>query len=325
MNSTDSRLRELDAARDLTDDLLDPRGDRARAVLARITSTDPSAGPQSAPTSATPATAAPTRARRRRLLPAVGIAAALVVGGTVGPAALGMNTASAQWVAMPTGVSASDADAAARPCRDLFLHGSFGDATTGDPAWPTSEQVRDMPVVVAEDRGSWRFVVMSDGRWSTTCLQQRSTLDRVLGVFGAHPGLAGGGGMTPLTELPTPSAREVRTVDVMGSSVSGTLRPASTVSAITGRVGADVVGVVVEPVGRPKVTATVAGGWFAGWWPEPNAADPATRPVLSGAETPVDTIPPQVALTVSLRDGTTVHYPVGSEQVSAMSGGGTRS
>ncbi len=209
---------------------------------------------------------------------------------------------------MPTGVSADDANAAAQPCRDLFADGAFGGATTGDPAWPTPEQLQAMPAVVAEDRGSWRFVVMSDGRWSSSCLQQRSTLDRVVSALGGGDGFAGGGGLTSLEGLPEPTAREVRTVDVMGSSVSGTLRASSSVSSVTGRVGADVAGVVIEPVGHPKVMATVADGWFAGWWPE------------ADAELAVD-----FGLTVTLRDGTTVHYAAGSDQATPLAGGSTKS
>jgi hypothetical protein len=299
MNTTDTRLRALDPSLALTDEQLDPLGRRARAMLAEITATQPSAVPS-------PPAPAPVRRRRPRLLPAVGIASALVVGAVVGPAAVGLDSASAQWVAMPTGVPVSDTASSATSCRELL------DVADGMPGTPAPGVVARMPVVVAEDRGSWRFVVLSDGAWEGACLQQRSTLDRIIGALGGGESFSGGGGLTRLGDLPKPTPREVRTVDVMGSSVSGTLRAASTVSSITGRVGTDVTGVVVAPVGHPKVTATVTNGWFAAWWPEPGAA--------AGGVVPVD-----VALTVTLRDGTTVDFPVGSEQASPLSGSGTKS
>jgi hypothetical protein len=299
MNTTDSRFRELDPSRALTDEQLDPRGDRARAMLAEITATDRVARPVPVRDEA------PAR-RRPRLLPAAGIASALLVGAVVGPAAVGLDSASAQWVAMPTGVPVADAVASARSCRELLT------VADGMPGTPAPGVVGRMPVVVAEDRGSWRFVVLSDGRWEASCLQQRSTLDRIVAALGGGDSFSGGGGLTQLDELPKPAAREVRTVDVMGSTVSGTLRAASSVSSITGRVGAEVVGVVVAPVGHPKVTATVANGWFAAWWPVPG-------PGAGGVA------PTSVALTVTLRGGTTVDFPVGSEQATPMAGSGTTS
>lgn len=299
MNTTDFRLSDLDPARDLTNQQLDPHADRARVMLTEITATDPAAPPR---------TQRLASLRPRRLVPAVGLGIAVLVGGVVGPAALGLNGASAQWVAMPTGVSADDAKAAAEPCRDLLEGPGSPPAASG---LPTGDQIRALPVVVAEDRGNWRFVVLSDGRWEASCLQQRSTFSRMLGLLGVESGYSGGGGVTSLDSFAIPSAREVRTVHLMGTRVSGALQRSSTVSAVTGRVGADVIGVVVEPVGHPKVTATVTNGWFAAWWPEPDTS--------SGG------IPPEVAVTVTLRDGTTVHFAAGSEQATPMVGTGTSS
>ncbi|HLO35149.1 MAG TPA: hypothetical protein VK194_03670, partial [Candidatus Deferrimicrobium sp.] len=116
--------------------------------------------------------------------------------------------------------------------------------------------------LVIDARGAGVVTVRMDGA-NCEALQVTTTGQ----VVGAGAGWSGSG--PDVVPAPNPS----RLADVQDQLVEGgDLRV--TGWSVLGRAGAGVAVVLVEPLGRPVVTATLENGWFGAWWPA-RPGDPA--------------------------------------------------
>lgn len=262
----DHDLRALDPTSRNTNGL----SDRALDDLNRIMSTR-SGDPTSSAYAGARAARAPHRSKWvTRALPIAAAAAALAV---FSPSLYSDDSAFASWTAQPAAPAVDDVEEAGRVCADLWT-----DAGT-DP-------LPNLRVALAEQRGDWTYTVMttSDGQYVDCTMQ----LDRgVLGnLFGNYRG--GGGSLAPLPAEP-PAADRIEAM-----SYSGTGGGDSDVAAlaVSGRVGADVTGVVAHTPDAGDVQATVQDGYWAAWWP--TQFDRADGPEMDG-----------LSFTVTLRDGST--------------------
>ncbi|TXK43321.1 hypothetical protein [Nonomuraea sp. C10] len=239
MNDTlDHALRDLDPAvtpADL-DTNIDPK---ARALLARVVATDPMEAP-------VPTTSSPRLLTTRRLTAvgagvAVGITAALLL-----PGVFGGGSAMAAWTATPHTVSGDRAADAQEKCLD----------NARDTAKRTTGRELGFRPVVTEGRGPWTLVYVNDDSSylaEITCLLHDGDL---VGSHGSTPGPDA----QPLPPVPAESARAA-----LGAVMSTS---EESVRTVTGRVGADVVGLELSTEAKGSVTATVTGGYFAAWWPD---------------------------------------------------------
>ncbi len=244
---------------------------RADLALARILAGDPA---DPATTSVPPRPAAPRRRTARRLALVGGLAATATVGIVGAQLVGGADRAYATWTATPHRPTTQQELSAAEDCRDRLAEALSPGAT--DPTGLTAAQVHRAPLVLAEQRGDWTFVVLGGaGAAEGSCL----TLD------GPFLGGAGSGSVGGATGTPEP--REIL-LGSWGTAVHGDRG----VSEVVGRVGSQVHRVVVHTATRGDVEATVAQGFVAAWWPSPY------RP-----GSPVeDSVP---AATVTFADGTT--------------------
>ncbi|MBC7630529.1 hypothetical protein [Aeromicrobium sp.] len=74
------------------------------------------------------------------------------------------------------------------------------------------------------------------------------------------------------------------------------------IRAVVGRVGTNVVSVVLDTFAKGPVTATVMGGHFAAWWPDESITDESEDQASPGDELS--------GITVTLSDGTARSLPV---------------
>nr|WP_062339353.1 hypothetical protein [Herbidospora sakaeratensis] len=239
MNDTfDHALRDLDPA--VTPADLDTDVDsKARALLARVVATDPMEAP--APTTGSPRLLTTRRLTAAGAGVAAGIAASLLL-----PSVFGGGSAMAAWTATPHPVSGDRAADAQEKCLD----------SARDTTKRTTGQVLGFRPVVTEGRGPWTLVYVNDDSRhlaEITCLLQDGDL---VGSQGSTPGP----GAQPLPPVPTGSARAA--LGAVMSTNEESLR------IVTGRVGADVMGLELSTEARGSVTATVTGGYFAAWWPD---------------------------------------------------------
>ncbi|MFI6478759.1 hypothetical protein ACIBH1_12565 [Nonomuraea sp. NPDC050663] len=253
-------LRGLDPA--VTPADLDPSTHpAAQTLLTRITATDPThpgtgdrATPAATATTADPAHPAGTLppSTRRRVLTtgrlatltgglALGTAAALLL-----PGIFGGGSAIAAWTATPHTITGDRATDAQTTCLD----------SAHDAAQRTTGRPLDFRPVVTEGRGPWTLVYVNDNSShlaEITCLLLDGDL---IGTHGSTPGPDA----RPLAPVPAGSARAA-----LGAVLSTS---EESVRTVTGRVGDGVVGVELVTEARGTVTATVAGGYFAAWWPD---------------------------------------------------------
>jgi len=261
MTTTDQMyvLATLDPA--LTAEDLDPRTDvRAQAILARaLAAPGQDAG--------APSTRPRSRRRRVTLVATVAAATAAIV---IAPTYLGGSGGTA-WSAVPT----TDKAAAAT-------------AETACAAQVQSEQVPDsmgsvdlsrMAPVLSDVRGPLVLVYLTDGRSEMSCYFE----DGKAGLTGS------------IATTDGPPARTVPADSVAGSGGSVTATDLGLTRAVTGRVGADVVSVVLDTVAKGPVTATVVGEYFAAWWPDESITDESEDRASPGDELK--------GVTVTLRDG----------------------
>lgn len=236
----DDALRALDPAR-----APDPEAHlqpTARAMLERVLTA------QEVTPEILRAVAAPTPRRRRAPVRVAAIlgAAAVVAGAVVVLPNLG-ESASA-WTAVPQAVSDERALDAAEWCRRMF----DGPAPEGGST-PNAEELAAMAPVLAERRGRHDLVVIGGGGWTAQCL-----VDETGG---------GAGALAPPNLAPSPADPD----DVVLLSSMVLLEDDGYVVAIFGAAGADVMALTLHPEGVEPVTATVASGCFAGFWPAPDA------------------------------------------------------
>ncbi|MFI7420468.1 hypothetical protein [Nonomuraea sp. NPDC049684] len=237
-DSLEDVLRGLDPA--VTPAGLDAGTDPgARALLARVVSADPAAAPASAAGRRRPFTT-------RRLVVVAGGVAAGVAAALLLPGVFGGGSAIAAWTATPHTVTGDRAAEAQEKCLD---HAQ-------DAARRTTGHELGFRPVVTEGRGPWTLVYVNDGG---SRLAEISCLFRDGGIAAAG-GSTPGPGARPLPPVPPGSARAA-----LGSVVSSS---EESVRIVTGRVGADVVGVELSTEAKGTVTATVTGGYFAAWWPD---------------------------------------------------------
>ncbi|MFF3441920.1 hypothetical protein [Streptosporangium sp. NPDC002721] len=236
-------LRDLDPA--VTPADLDTGTDpRARALLARVMATDPTAAPE-------PATGDPRLPVRRLTAVGAGVAAG-VAAALLLPGVFGGGSAMAAWTATPHPVSGDRAADAQERCLD----------NARDAAERTTGREFGFRPLVTEGRGPWTLVYVNDGSShlaEITCLLHDGDL---VGSTGSTPGP----GARPLPPVPAGSARAV-----LGSVMSTS---EESVRTVTGRVGAGVVGLELSTEARGSVTATVTGGYFAAWWPDAPVTEP---------------------------------------------------
>lgn len=234
----DTLLHQLDPA----DPPMSELSERARADLERILST----GFRPAST--------PIRRRTPRARVAVGLiaAAALAVAGVLAPSALRSgDTAFASWTPTASTLSASDEANAGKSCRH--------ELSDADPAAGQTD------TALADRRGDWTTVVLSgDTGFSGLCITDASTgwfRKDMIGSAGVATG-------------PNPvGARSVVATDLG----TGTMA-AGDISLAAGFAGPQVAGITVDTESHGVVTATVAGGRFALWFPGDELQDRDTVP-----------------------------------------------
>ncbi len=194
--------------------------------------------------------------RRRRRWPWIAAAVAVLAGGLiVVPGFIGSGNAYADWTDVPAAPEADDAAAAATECRQTWADSADGAAEYGMPSPAT---VRAADLVLAEQRGSFTYTVLSDGQWAMDCLvQTRST----------WPWTGGGGGAGSLQNLDDSVEPAPQGVSAISSGAFGGSHVEGLVLMMYGRVGPDVTAVVAEVPGVGDVAATLTDGYFAAWAP----------------------------------------------------------
>ena len=135
-----------------------------------------------------------------------------------------------------------------------------------------------------EVRGGGVAIVRMTGAQSGTCDALEITPDgRVNGAGGGTRSEASEHWLVPPGTTLGPV--EQQTVEGGSLKVSG--------RSVSGPVGAGIQTVIVQPLGRPQIVATVMNGWFSAWWPaqlvDPNA------PAGQGLR-PHDQAPPPVSI-----------------------------
>lgn len=285
--SMDVVLRDLDAAQ--SPPAGPENGERARALFARLVATPEEAAEPAAWGSSARGTSGqrdsrgsgrPSVARRAAAVGAV--AAALAAGSVVAPNFFGASTALA-WSARPQSLTAEQAQEAQKACdasiRDSQERWAGLDLQTDER--PVRTALRP---VITELRGSLVLVYATDSKPAPTHV--------TCYVMDGEVVASGGSAATPTSEpLPALAADSLHgDLGAVFSTSGGSIR------GVTGNVGSDVVGVVLDSVAKGPVTATVRDGHFAAWWPDAPTTEAkenaATAPEITGA-------------TVTLRDGTT--------------------
>jgi hypothetical protein len=191
------------------------------------------------------ATPFPVRRPRARRL-AIGLAAVTALATGVAVAIPTMlpagDTAYASWTPVPEDLSGPDTIAAADACARSWDHGG----TAGE-------------VVLAERRGISSLLIMwlregpLIGCWSLTAGETAGIAQLATG---------------PGTEPPLPPAGRINLDGGMGAAGNGDER----YSQASGRLGPGVTGVDIVLPNGDTVRATTRKGWWAAWWPGPEAA-----------------------------------------------------
>jgi hypothetical protein len=228
--SYDSALRSLDAAVGTLDD---GHRRRAEALLERI--------------AATPADAAPDRTgggSRGRLVWISAIAAAIAIGFVALQGRGESGAAYASWSATPSAVAPRDLHTVVRACRDQLHH--YADGGVNPDA---------IPVALAERRGDFVAVLFHQDNpdLSASCVAGNPAGSTQVGDIETGLGGSSGPAWTP------PAGR----ITQGAISQYGGKQPASFTD---GAVGPGVVGVTIH-AGSETVTASMANGRYAAWWP----------------------------------------------------------
>jgi hypothetical protein len=174
------------------------------------------------------------RPRTRRLRPPVAIGA-VATGAAVGTAAVvislgaGASNAFAGWTPAPTPPAPGQLTAAREAC-----------ARSQSP-------VAGLPLAIADTRGPFTLAIYADSTSTAMCINGPSFM-----------AVSESGGNAPVT---------VPAGHVQLASVHRSDRGNQAYGWAIGRTGDGVSGVTLVLDDRTKVQATVANGWFVGWWP----------------------------------------------------------
>ncbi|GII80220.1 hypothetical protein Sru01_52020 [Sphaerisporangium rufum] len=215
------------------------------------------------------------RSRTARRAVAFGAVAATITAGLVAyPSLFGGGQALA-WSPAPGNLSASAAREAETACAA---------ANRDDHAEAPGTDRSRMRPVITEARGSLVMVYLTDGAPAPsdlTCYLRDGSV------------VAMGGSLATPQSPPAPAVAPESALVHLGSVFS---TDSTSIRGVTGRVGADVVGMVFDTVAKGPVTATVRQGHVAVWWPDAPTTEEqenaATTPEIRGA-------------TLTLRDGST--------------------
>jgi hypothetical protein len=224
-------LRSLDPA----PEVIDPRGHRARADLARILATDPAPAGDRGPS---------RRPKVVRIAVAATAAVALSAGLVMLPSLTRSDQAYATWTAQPTALGKAEQPGAADACRDS-LRGGAGESYGAELAAATA--------AVAERRGVWTLVLLAGGDgFSAVCItdESRPLFQSSIGYIGTRP------------EGTRPGGRDV-TPDALGVGMVNSRE----LSVAAGAVGSNVTAIMYESAKFGRVQATVSNGHFAFWLP----------------------------------------------------------
>ena len=209
----------------------------------------------------------------RRTLAVTAAAALIGVGSIALPNYFGSSQALA-WSATPQTLTDAQSREAQQAC-DAHVRDSKANMTGTD--------LSGLRPVITELRGSLVLVYETDSKPASSDVTCYVRDGRVVA--------AGGSAATTQSEpLPPLAANSVH--GDLGAVYS---TPAGSIRGVTGSVGSDVVGVVLDTVAKGPVTATVREGHFAAWWP-----DAPTNEVQEKALT----APEITGAVVTLRDGT---------------------
>lgn len=260
MHLTDAHVRSVVAGNDTAGEA-EPVDDATADALLRDILATPREG-------ATSVVSLTRRRRGRRLALA---AAAVAVGLLAVAIPRGGDSAFASWTRVPTSISDEDAGAMLESCR-----GSLAEVAHGADL-PSRADVEEMSVVIADRRGDATYGVLVGEGWMADCMWIDEPRTFPLRDADPRAGVSG----ASFAPLPTSPVAPDGLSDVgrwgMGqteSSADGS--PAYEV--LDARVGDDVRGVVLHTA-EGDVTATVAGGWAAAWWPTTMSPDIAVGPV----------------------------------------------
>lgn len=257
---TDRELRSLDpAATTMTAD----EQQRAAATLERIVATTPTAARRE------PGTPRPARRHRIRLALLPTGAVALVAGLVLVPGGNGGRAAYASWTATPSAVTDRDLESASAACRTRVYR--FVDRAKA-------------AVVLAERRGDHVALLYrtEDPDRSAACLVRN-----VPGSSEVEDVQVGAGGSDgPAPHAPARGFTQGAIFESQGASVTD------------GAAGSQVTHVTIH-AGSLEVTATVANGRYAAWWPG-RAFAPGSAPVGGGR----DPRAPFLTYDLTLVDGT---------------------
>jgi hypothetical protein len=272
----DAALGALDPAQ--TDPHVDIARDEAAGRILRRVVSAPAGEPVPAGSRA-----APARPVARRVLAVAGVLVVVGVGSIAAPRLFGGGEALA-WSAAPRPLSPAAAAEAQAACDEWVRD----DLSRGD-----GTDLSGLRPVLTEGRGSLVLVYETDSRPSpsaVTCY-----------VRDGHV-VASGGSVATAASPPAPAVPPTSLHGELGAVYS---TPSGSIRGVTGQVGSDVVGVVLESVAQGPVTATVSDGHFGAWWPDAPTTEArenaASRPEITGA-------------ILTLRDGSTRRVTV--EEVS---------
>lgn len=229
----DIALRTLDPAGPARPDL----SPRARADLERIVATDAGAAASNEPLAA-------QRRRPRQVARLLPVAAAAVGAAVLSLSLLGSPpSAYASWTAIPTGDALTTESPGARSCVQR---------------WHQDAASANLEPVLAEERGDFTLVVGDGpGGLESVCLARGDLTGSISTVVDRDAGAPGPGAIS-VTIYDTSSYSDA-------SSGPDTVEDAH--SIVTGRIGEDVIGIVVNTPQQGPVLASIDQGWFAAWWP----------------------------------------------------------
>lgn len=264
---TAAALRDLDPVP--AADLTDAERERADATFARILAT-PSHDQ-------IPEEPGRPRGRRSRLLAPLGLVGA--AGAAVPALLLGGGSAFGSWTPTPEPLTGVAAAKAATTCRSVLQVPDQGE-----------------PVVIAERRGGWTYVLFAGPNSEGACLMPEGLVDQQDPSAHRTEGFMGHYGSDP-REAPTLARGRITGYGGATSVPTHGLwnfgDDEEWVSQVDGYVGSDVTGVTVHTPLGTDVEASVANGRFAAWWP--SAKPSSENPEVMGVWT----------YTVTLLDGST--------------------
>lgn len=242
-DNLDGALRLLDRA----DHSVDSTTPRARADLDAILASEPArvTPPRLAPRAALAARAPKLSRPVRRVALLGGVAAAAAAVMVVTPALTGGDQAFATWKATPQGMTAQEREQAGDACREV---------QAGGPGSAFVDRLDRSDTVVAERRGAWTTVMLSDvDGFGALCITDESAhrFDKAwIGSVGIP------------SDYVAPGPRDLFATDLgMGTMSSGDI------SMAAGDAGPEVASVVYDSQSHGRVVATVAEGHFALWFP----------------------------------------------------------